>query len=152
TDLDPFQQGAGRVDVAHEITQNVLADPPSVSFATEQFPHNDDVPDARTVTYHNMSGSPVTMQLSLVDSAPAGMFSLSADTVTVPANGTATVDVTAVTNLDVPNEEYTGYLVGQTPAGTVTTPFAVFKAPESHALTFHYVNRAGQPTDNVFGA
>ncbi|HKD97857.1 MAG TPA: S8 family serine peptidase [Micromonosporaceae bacterium] len=152
TGLDPFQQGAGRVDVAHEITQNVLADPPSVSFATEQFPHTDDVPDARTVTYHNMSGSPVTLQLSLLDSAPAGMFGLSADTVTVPANGTATVDVTADTNLDVPNAEYTGYLVAQAPAGTVTTPFAVFKAPESHALTFHYVNRAGQPTDNVFGA
>jgi hypothetical protein len=99
-----------------------------------------------------MSGSPVTMQLSLVDPAPAGMFGLSADTVTVPANGTATVDVTADTNLDVPNAEYTGYLVAQAPAGAVTTPFAVFKAPESHTVTFHYVNRAGQPTDDAFGA
>jgi hypothetical protein len=77
------------------------------------------------VTYQNMSGSPVTLAVSLSSSAPAGMFTLSADTVTVPADGTATLNLTANTNLDVPGSEYTGYLVAQSPAGTVTTPFAL---------------------------
>src|SRR5262249_41722051 len=149
--LDPFAQGAGRVDVAHEIGDNILADPPSEGFGKVAFPHDDDPPIVRPITSRNLSSTGETVQLSLATDAPAGMFSLSASSVTVPAGGSASVDLTADTNLDVPDARYSGYLLAQSADASVDTPFAVDKAPEQHTVTLHYINRDGQPADNVFG-
>jgi subtilisin family serine protease len=148
--IDVFAQGAGRVDVARAITQTIVADPPSVSFGLQQFPHTDDVPDVRTVTYSNLGGTDVTLDLSLTGSAPAGLFTLSANTLTVPAGGTASVTLTSDTRLDIPNTRYTGYLVAKAGAAQVSTPFAVDKEVESHNVTLRHFDRSGQPAQNFF--
>ena len=40
----PFQQGSGRIQVDRAIKQTVIADPVSVSFGMQQWPHTDDTP------------------------------------------------------------------------------------------------------------
>ncbi|MEU7900255.1 hypothetical protein AB0B45_46410 [Nonomuraea sp. NPDC049152] len=94
-----FGQGSGRVDVARAISQQVTADPPSIGFGLRAWPHTDDQPVTRKLTYTNAGAEPVTLDLAVkaVDGAgkPIGTtpFSLSAKTVTVPAGGTAEVSV-----------------------------------------------------------
>jgi hypothetical protein len=56
--------------------------------------HGDDARVDRTVTYTNTSAQAITLNLA-VDST---LFELSADSVVVPANGTATVKVSADPN------------------------------------------------------
>ncbi|HZN77934.1 MAG TPA: S8 family serine peptidase [Micromonosporaceae bacterium] len=148
--IDVFAQGAGRVDVARAITQSVLADLPSVSFGRQLWPHNDDVPTTRTISYHNVGGSNVTLDLSLTGNAPAGLFTLSSSTLSVPAGGTASVTLTSDTRVDVPDARYTGYLVATAGTARVSTPFAVDKEVESHDVTLHHVDRTGQPSQNFF--
>ncbi|MEU6412028.1 S8 family serine peptidase [Microbispora sp. NPDC046933] len=93
----PYTYGTGRVDAARAVGQQVTANPPSAALAVTTAQ-----PTAtRTVTYTNDAATPVTLNLavSATDSggtapAPAGLFTLSASQVTVPANGTAQVTVT----------------------------------------------------------
>jgi hypothetical protein len=42
--LSPFWQGSGRVDVAHAITQTVIAEPASLSLGVLPWPHDNDQP------------------------------------------------------------------------------------------------------------
>jgi subtilisin family serine protease len=145
-DLGVYAQGAGRVDVARAIAQQVLASPPSVSFGVQAWPHDDDEPVSRTVTYANSGGSGVTLELSMPD-APAGLFTLSATSVTVPAGGTASVTLTATTRVAVPDARYGGYLVARAGNTTVTTPFAVDKEPERYDVSLTVLGRDGNPAD-----
>jgi len=148
TTIGVYAQGAGRVDVAHAIRQQVLADPPSVSFGLQQWPHNDDAPVVRTVTYRNLGTAAVTLSLSLSGGTPAGMFTLSATSVTVPAGGTASVTLTANTSVASPDASFGGNLVATAGEVAVTTPFAVVKEVESYDVTVRHRNRAGQPAED----
>jgi subtilisin family serine protease len=141
-----YDQGAGRVDVARAITQTVTADPASVSFGLEKYPHGDDRPDTRTLTYHNAGTTEVTLDLSLTGDAPTGLFSLSATQVTVPAGATAGVSLTSDTRANVPDGRYGGHVVARTGDVRVVTPFAVDKEIESYDLTIDRLDRAGRPT------
>jgi subtilisin family serine protease len=142
----PFAQGAGRVDVARAITQTVTSSPASVSFGLQAWPHNDDSPDARTITYRNTDAADVTLTLSLTGGAPAGMFALSATSVTVPAGKTTTVTLTSDTRADAPDTRYGGYVVAKAGDSQVVTPFGVDKESERYDLTVNRLDRAGQPT------
>ncbi len=83
-----------------------MAEPVSVGFGTQEWPHADNQPVARELTYRNTGAEDVTLDLSVEavapdgSPAPADMFRLGAETVTVPAGGTAAVGVTAHTDLD----------------------------------------------------
>jgi hypothetical protein len=149
-DNAPFAQGAGRVDVARAITQTVTTSPASLSFGLQAWPHSDDTPDARAITYRNTGTADVTLALSLTGRAPAGLFALSATSVTVPAGGTATVTLTSDTRADVPDTRYGGYLVAKAGDAQVVTPFAVDKETERYDLAVNRLDRAGQPTTNGF--
>ncbi|SCL13442.1 S8 family serine peptidase [Micromonospora inyonensis] len=144
-----FQQGAGRVDVAAAVDQRVTSDPPSVSFGRTMWPHHDDAPVVRSVAYRNPGGSPVTLHLTLVVTgpdgapAPAGMFRLGADRVTVPAGGRAEVPVAADTSVAGPDGYYTGRLVARSDAGTVATPLTVHREVESYQLTVEILDGTG---------
>ena len=145
-ELTAFQQGAGRIDVARAITQNVVSEPANVSVGTVAWPHDDDVPVAKPVTYHNDGDTDVTLALSLEDTAPAGMFSLSADEVTVLAGGSAEVTVTT----DAGAGELDGYFstaVVATAGDSVTrTPVAVDREVESYNLTVDSIDATGATT------
>jgi len=149
-----FAQGAGRVDIGRAIHQTVTTSPASVSFGLQQWPHNDDTPITKTVTYHNSGTAAVTLNLALDTKGPlglastAGMFTLSASTLTVPAGGDAPVTVTADTRVGGPDGFAGGELTATGGDQTVQTPVGVVKEVESYDLTLAQLDRTGQPTGN----
>jgi hypothetical protein len=148
-----YAQGAGRVDIARAVRQTVTTSPASVSFGLQRWPHSDDTVIARNVTYHNQGTSAVTLNLTLNTKgpdgkpAPAGLFALSAPTVTVPAGGDAEVTVTADTRVAGPDGYAGGDLTATAGDLVVQTPLAVDKEVESYDLTLTHLDRAGKTTD-----
>jgi len=149
--VDVFGQGAGRVDVAREITQSVVADEGTVSFGRQQWPHADDTPVVKTVTYRNLGAQPVTLALALGGDAPAGLFTLGASSLTVPAGGTAATTLTADTRVGATDGFFDGYLTATAAGGVrVETPYAVDKEVESYDVTLRHINRDGTPNTDFF--
>ncbi|MFU8850183.1 S8 family peptidase [Micromonospora sp. SL1-18] len=151
SDVGVFAQGAGRVDVARAITQQVTTTPTSVTFGLQEWPHDDDEVRSDVVTYHNSGSAEVTLRLALTTAAPDGIFSLSADTVTVPAGGQASVTVTADTRQ---GGDVIGGLGGQvtaTAAGvSVQTPFGVVREELKYPVKVTATERDGDPAENAF--
>ncbi|WP_444948828.1 S8 family serine peptidase [Micromonospora ureilytica] len=151
-DQTAYQQGAGRVDVAHAITQQVSTDPVSVSFGRTLWPHADDAPITRTVTWRNDGPAAVTVDLSVEGAGPggralpAGLFQLGANQLTVPAGGTAATTVTADTRLGDADGYWTGRIVARSGTAVAVTPLAVHREVESYTLTVEHLNRAGERT------
>ncbi|GAA2219401.1 S8 family serine peptidase [Micromonospora olivasterospora] len=147
-----YEQGAGRIDLARAITQRVSSDPVSVSFGRALWPHGDDEPITRTVTWRNDGDAPVTLDLSVEATgpdgqpAPAGAFRLGASTVTVPAGGQAQATVTADTRVDGPDGYYTGRIVARSGTAVAVTPVAVHREVESYDITISHLDRNGSPT------
>ena len=123
-----------------------------MSFGRQDWPHTDNRPIAKTVTYHNAGPAPVTLNLAPHTTGPdgkptaAGMFTVSPSTVTVPAGGDAAVTVTADTSKGTTD----GYLGGELTATggdvSVQTPVAVYRDVESYELTLNAIDRAGNPS------
>ncbi|AGZ40268.1 S8 family serine peptidase [Actinoplanes friuliensis] len=149
--FDVFAQGAGRVDVARAIKQSVGVDEGSVSFTGGQWPHGDDTPESKTVTYRNSGTAPVTLTLAVDTTGPAGLFTVSPGTLTVPAGGTATTTLTSDTSVDGPEGLLSGYLTATGADGLkVETPIAVNREPESYDLTFKALGRDGAAAENAY--
>jgi hypothetical protein len=98
-----FQQGSGRIQVDRAVKQTVIAEPASVSFGVQQWPHTDDKPVTKQLTYRNTQDVTLTLASTATDpkgqAAPAGFFKLGRTGVTVPAGGTASVPLTVDTKL-----------------------------------------------------
>ncbi|MFH9265139.1 S8 family peptidase [Streptomyces sp. NPDC017546] len=149
-----FQQGAGRLTVDKAIDQTVVAEPVSVNLGTQAWPHTDDAPVTKQVTYRNNGSSDVTLDLSLSaptggdgQPAPAGFFALGAQRVTVPAGGTAAVDLTADTRLGgTVDGSYSATVVASGGGQTVRTAAAVDREVESYEVTFKATGRDGAPS------
>ncbi|MCE6999852.1 S8 family serine peptidase [Saccharothrix sp. S26] len=144
--LTAFDQGAGRVDLAKAITTTVTTDPASLSMGIRQWPHNDDTPVTRDLTYRNSGTEPVTFPVS-VDAkgpdgkpAPDGMFTVTPGTVTVPAGGAAKVTVTADTRVGAVDGAYSGAVV----AGDVLrTPVGIDREVESYDVKATFLDAEG---------
>ncbi|MGW6278462.1 S8 family peptidase [Kribbella sp. NPDC055071] len=153
-DQTSFQQGAGRVDVVRAIKQSVVADQSSVSFGVAPFPHSDDEPVSKTVTYRNLGSEEVTLDLSTSfgdptgTPAPTGALRLSSDTLTVPAGGAASVKVTSDTKHDGPDGLYSGRIDATAPGQRIVVPVGVDKQRESYRLTVSAVRPDGGPADD----
>ncbi|MEV7625286.1 S8 family serine peptidase [Actinoplanes sp. NPDC089786] len=147
--VDAFGQGAGRVDVARAVRQAVWADEGSVSFGRQAWPHDDDEPVTRTLTYRNEGAGPITLGLALEDGA--GTFTLGAAEVTVPAGGGATTTVTADTNGAGSDGLKTGRIIAIGPGGVkVETPVAVNREVESYDVTVRHIGRDGEPAGDHY--
>ncbi|MGV9920541.1 S8 family peptidase [Streptomyces cellulosae] len=151
----PFEQGSGRVQVDKAIAQSVIAEPVSLSFGVQQWPHADDKPVTKKLTYRNLGTEDVTLKLTSTatdpkgKAAPAGFFTLGASTLTVPANGTASVDVTADTRLGgTVDGAYSAYVVATGAGQSVRTAAAVEREVESYTLTLKVLDRSGKATAN----
>jgi subtilisin family serine protease len=151
----PFQQGAGRIQVDKAILQTVVAEPVSLSFGTQQWPHADDKPVAKKLTYRNLGTADVVLKLTATatgptgKAAPAGFFTLGADTVTVPAGGTASVDLTADTRLGgTADGAYSAYVTATGGGQSVRTAAVVEREVESYDVTLKTVGRDGKPAAN----
>lgn len=152
----PFAEGAGRVDIAAAIAQTVVSEPASVAFARQSYPHTDDAPVTKQLTYRNLGDEPVTLDLSVAAAGPDGkpgpadMFTLDAQRLTVPANGTATVGLTADTR---PGGEVNGVYTGTVTArGTdqiVRTRAVVEREVETYDVTVRHLGSDGAPATFV---
>ena len=150
-----FQQGAGRIAVDKAIKQTVIADPVSVSFGVQQWPHTDDKPVTRQLTYRNLGTKDVTLNLSAAatnpkgQAAPAGFFKLGATKVTVPAGGKASVKLTVNTKLGgTLDGAYSAYVTATGGGQSVRTAAGVQREVQSYSVTFKHIGRDGQPTGN----
>ncbi|WP_191871739.1 S8 family peptidase [Streptomyces filipinensis] len=148
----PFQQGAGRIAVDKAYRQTVIADPVSVNFGLQQWPHTDDKPVTRRVTYRNLGDKAVTLTLSSTaadpegHAAPSGFFTLGATKVTVPAHGRAAVGLTVDTRLGgTLDGAYSAYVTAAGAGQTVRTAAAVQREVESYDVTLKFIGRDGKP-------
>jgi hypothetical protein len=157
-----FAQGAGRVDAARAVAQDVHAEPATVSLGRASWPHDDDPAVTRTITYRNTGAVPRDLRLALAttgpggEPVPAGVFRLSAGTVTVPAHGRASVTVTVDTALPAAEGAFGAHVLATDGTGVrVATPVAVDREPESYDLTLRTRDATGAATDDhysfVFG-
>ncbi|MFI6851999.1 S8 family peptidase [Streptomyces sp. NPDC050416] len=151
----PFQQGSGRIQVDQAIKQSVIANPSSVSFGVQQWPHTDDKPVTKELTYRNLGTKDVTLKLASTatdpkgKAAPAGFFKLGATSVTVPAGGKASVPFTVNTKLGgTLDGAYSSYVTATGGGQTVRTAAAVQREVESYDLTLKFIDRDGKPAKN----
>ncbi|WP_328968405.1 S8 family peptidase [Streptomyces sp. NBC_00239] len=147
-----FQQGSGRIAVDRAIRQSVVAEPVSLSYGVQQWPHQDDKPVTKDLTYRNLGSAPVTLDLAVATTgpdgkpAPAGFFTLGARKVTVPAGGTATVALTADTRGDDNRDgAYSAYVTATGGGQSVRTAAAVDRESESYDVTVKQIGRDGKP-------
>ncbi|HTE56793.1 MAG TPA: S8 family serine peptidase, partial [Kofleriaceae bacterium] len=146
------EQGSGRVDVGQAIAQTVLALPPNLVVGSVAWPHDDDEPIAKTLTYRNLGGAAVDLTVS-VDGvgpdggpAPTGMFTVAPESVAVPPGGEASVTVTVDTRGDGPDGGYLGMVVASGGGLDVRTPIGVNREIELHDVVLRFLDRQGQPS------
>ncbi|GAB3421277.1 S8 family peptidase [Flindersiella endophytica] len=140
-----YEQGAGRVDVAHAVDTAVHASSGKLEFGYVRWPHENPAPATRELAYSNDSDTAVTLDLSVAATdVPATAWTLSAQTLTVPAHGKASVGVTL--NLDgLAPAHYGGVLTAKAVGETLRTPVGWYLEPELYEVTVHGFDRAGVP-------
>ncbi|GIF72590.1 S8 family serine peptidase [Asanoa siamensis] len=138
-DYSAFQAGSGRLDAAAAARTGVFAS------ATAYAGQNEGGPVRRPVTYTNLGVSPVTLTLSIAaPGVPADTFRLSADRVTVPPRGTATVTVT-IDPKAAGSSGFTAQILATAPDGTLAAHTAVSLGALAHRLTVDVKDAAGRP-------
>ncbi|WP_416070144.1 S8 family peptidase [Streptomyces scabiei] len=147
-----YTQGTGRVDVAGAITQQLTSSPTALGFGTQAYPHTDDRPVTKDVTYRNAGTEPVTLDLATEaygnDGKPAaeGLFTVSPQRLTLPAGGEATATVTTDTRVGTAEGSFGGSLTATTADGTTTarTSLGVVREVESYDLTLKHLDLKGK--------
>ncbi|MFI2411940.1 S8 family peptidase [Streptomyces sp. NPDC018947] len=148
----PFEQGAGRLSVDNAVKQSVVAEPVSLNFGTQKWPHTDDAAITRKLTYRNLGRTEITLGLTVTakdpegQAAPDGFFQLGAQTVTVPAGGTASVTVTADTRKGTLDGTYSAYVTATHGGQSVRTAATVTREVESYDVTVKHIGRDGRPS------
>ncbi|MGW9435475.1 S8 family peptidase [Streptomyces sp. NPDC055607] len=149
-----FQQGSGRVRVDRALSQSVIAEPVSLNLGTARWPHADDRPLTGKVVYRNLGADDVTLDLSVSGldpagkPAPAGFFALGSPRLTVPAGGTAGVDLVADTRIGDVDGAFSGYVTATGAGQSVRTAAVAVREAESYDLTFRAVGRDGADARN----
>jgi subtilisin family serine protease len=146
-DATGFDAGTGRVDALTTINQDVLA-PASLSLGSFAWPYSDLTSTHTALTYSNTADTDVTLSLALTaedgSAETTGSMSLATDQVTVPAKGSATVDV--VLDPSVAGPGAYSAVVTATPddgGGTVRTGVAYLLEPEAYDVTVTIKPRTG---------
>lgn len=139
--IDTLAQGAGRLDVARAVRQQVRADG-LLGFGETWSGDADAV--SKKVVYTNDGDAPVTLNVKLATNKK--LFTVDSPRVTVPAHGSAAVTVSA----SVPTKrvgEITGALVATSGDLTLTTPLSANLPGERHTLTVKTLDR--NDTDDI---
>jgi subtilisin family serine protease len=150
-DLGVYEQGGGRLDIAHAIDQRLIARRANVDFGYFRYPQTDTQPVTTAVPLLNLGAAAATVDLKveLEDQdgrpAPAGMATLSPSRLTLAAGGEASAQVT-VDVQDGPPGLYSGAVVATPASGpAVRVPLGFYKEPERYDLTLKAVGRDGKP-------
>ncbi|MFE9748993.1 S8 family serine peptidase [Saccharothrix saharensis] len=142
-----FQVGTGRLDLDRATATPVVA----TAAVSVHLPWpNSGSREHRTITWTNTGTTPVTLaaRVELVDGngqpAPAGLATLAAADVTVPAGGSVPVELT-VTGQEGRSGTYSGVLVASDPTGTTRTRTAisVYQQEQRHSFTPTLLDRTG---------
>ncbi len=141
----PYEVGTGRLDVASAV-HSTVSGTASLFFGNYDWPHEPtDVAVTKNLVLTNHGSADVTMNLALTSTD--GPFTLGASTVTVPAGGKATVDVTG-DPAAVDFGRFTGYILGSdavTGQPVTRTSLALIKEDERYDLNIKLVGRDGKP-------
>ncbi|WP_189110884.1 S8 family serine peptidase [Streptomyces camponoticapitis] len=153
-DQGAYEQGTGRIDLTRATKQTVVAEPGPLNFGEFEWPHTDDETRTRTVTYRNLGDQPVTLDLTATAAgpnaapAPEGLFTLGSDQVTVPAGGTAGVEVTADPRVGGETTGAFAVTVVATGGGaTVRSVGGLDRAANTYEVTVKATGRDGLPPD-----
>lgn len=145
-----FDEGAGRIFLPAALELPVTPVPASLSFGALEYPQEGTA--TRTLTYENSGDTAVTLDLDVAatdqdgEPLPAGTVTLGASTLTVPAQGTATVDVVVDTTAGEIERRYSGAVTATAPGGQeVRTPLGYYKEPDLADLNIDAVGRDGEP-------
>jgi hypothetical protein len=147
--LNAHQQGAGRVNLERAATALVVSEPGSLGFGTHAWPHADDKPAAKTLTYRNHGTQAVTLRLSASGvgpsggAAPAGMFTVKDAQLTVPAGGTAKTTVTVDTRKGTVDGVFGGTVLASGGGQQVRTGLVVEREVESYDVTVRHIDADG---------
>lgn len=147
--LNAHQQGAGRVDLTRAATASVVSEPGSLGFGTHAWPHADDKPAAKTLTYRNYGTQAVTLRLTTTGTdssgrpAPDGMFTVKDTQLTVPAGGTAKTTVTADTRKGSIDGIFGGTVLASGDGQQVRTGLVVEREVESYDVTVRHIDADG---------
>ncbi|WP_329204587.1 S8 family serine peptidase [Streptomyces sp. NBC_00683] len=148
-----FAEGSGRVDVPAALDQTVWAT--NASFGTVAA-HDSAAPITRKVTFHNTADHEVTLSLAsdlTLDSGSgavdAGALTLAAKTVTVPAGGSADVDVTMTPDLATAYGTYTGTITATGEGVTAHATVALNREQPTVKLTFTALMPDGTPATSA---
>ncbi|MFD7946934.1 S8 family serine peptidase [Streptomyces sp. NPDC059744] len=151
-----YYQGAGRIDVARAVDQEVSAEPTGLDFGLVRWTDGERPPVTKTITYRNPGAEPVTLHVTqqastgkLDQPAPEGLFRLGADTVTVPAHGTADVRFTVTPEATTAYAAYSGAVTAADVDGkiSVRVPFGMDLEQPSHDLRITLKGRSGAAPD-----
>ncbi|GAB3118176.1 S8 family serine peptidase [Streptomyces calidiresistens] len=152
-DTPAHRQGSGRIDIERALATDVIVESGSVSFGAATWPHEEADPITREMVYRNLGEEDVTLELTTEEigpegePAPEGMFSLSEETITVPAGGTAAVEVTADPR---PGGDVTGvYSLFVTATGDgqeVRTAGMLYREPRMYEVRVDHRSSDGEPT------
>ncbi|MFD7309480.1 S8 family serine peptidase [Promicromonospora sp. NPDC059942] len=145
-----FDEGAGRVLVPAALALPVVPTPASLSFGGFEYPQEGT--STRTLTYENPGAAEVTLDLAVEASdqdgepLPAGAVTLGAASLTVPAGGTATVDVGVDPTVGAVERRYSGAITATDAEGReIRTPLGWYKEPDLADLDVRTLGRDGEP-------
>ncbi|KQX57998.1 MULTISPECIES: S8 family peptidase [unclassified Streptomyces] len=148
-DTSVYAQGAGRVDVARAVRQPVSASG-TVDFGLRGW--DDRATVEKSIAYVNDGDAPVTLALSLDEAGealPAGTLALGADSVTVPAHGTAEVAVT-LDSAGVTTGSHGAHVTARATDGTTAvTAIGFGRDVERFDVTLKVLDRDGRPTRGI---
>ncbi|MFB4285772.1 S8 family serine peptidase [Nonomuraea sp. MTCD27] len=114
---DAYWAGSGRLDAAAAVSATVLAT--GVDFTGLRWPYPPGEQAEREITYTNTGDEPVTLDLAVnAPTAPAGLFTLSASQVTVPAHGTSKVTLNVEPARADDDTYASGQIIATGPGGT----------------------------------
>ncbi|WP_167007329.1 S8 family serine peptidase [Mumia sp. ZJ430] len=154
-----YEQGTGELWVPGALRSTLTSDV-SVSLGTLAWPHTRGQEVTKQVTYTNDSDRPVRLRLDIDDltgadarPVPESLLKLGAHTITVPAHGTKTVDVTARGHVGTLRDGAYGEIGGRILATgkvghravEVTTAVGVWLEPETVTVTLKTIDRNGEP-------
>ncbi len=147
----PFEVGTGRVDVPASLDRTVRAST-SAFLGNFDWPHEpSDAAVTKDVTFTNAGDAAVVLDLAVAQTGT--VFSLGQPSVTVPAHGTAGVQVTADPRA-VDSGRHVGYVVATDAAtgkAVTRTSLGMLKEEERYNLDITLVDRSGAPASGWVG-
>ncbi|SDP92677.1 S8 family serine peptidase [Lentzea jiangxiensis] len=138
----PANVGTGLLDAERAVRQQVRASTGSLSFGLLEWPHTGT--STKTITYSNAGAEPVTLELR----HDLGASFTVPDAVTVPARGSASVDV--VLDPARGNGTFFGHVRATGGGVSLTTAVGAYVQEERHELKLSMIGRDGKPVANEF--